>query len=261
MTSQSSNGSLTLLLPVYNDGPRVIPVISTLFETVERSLKIIAIYDQESDPTKPVLDRLRQRHENLHVVKNDWERGGLNAIKTGLRHVKTEYVGIWVSYHIDPFGAINAMLEKMDAGCDLVSANRFSAKVKQGRGGWIKRGVSTMGNRCLKAMVQLPIHDVSTSVKIFRKQKLDGIKIETSGVFGWAVLVEWTVKMACNGCRMAEVPFSPENLNMLYSNSNFNLIAQLRSYWRWLVYAWRNRAEIKANCKTEESAGTPGDAA
>ncbi|MDD3276575.1 MAG: glycosyltransferase family 2 protein [Kiritimatiellales bacterium] len=239
--------NITLLLPVYNDGPRIIPVINTLFQTVERPLKIIAIYDQPTDPTKLVLEKLQGRYSELQVVQNDWDRGGLNAIKTGLRHVDTEYVGIWVSYHIDPFGALNAMLEKMDEGYDLVSANRFAAKVKQGRGGFIKRMASLMGNLCLKAMVKLPINDISTSVKLFRKQKLDEIQIETEGVFGWAVLVEWTVKMACKGYRIGEVPFGPENLNMLYSTSNFNLVPQLKSYWRWLRYAWENRSVIRAN--------------
>jgi hypothetical protein len=97
-------------------------------------------------------------------------------------------------------------------------------------------------------MVKLPINDISTSVKLFRKRELDQIPIETEGVFGWAVLVEWTVKMACRGCRITEVPFGPENLNMLYSASNFNLIPQLKSYWRWFAFAWNNRAVIKTNC-------------
>lgn len=240
-------GSVTLLLPVYNDGPRVIPVINTLFQTVERPLKIIAIYDQPSDPTKPVLERLQQRYENLKIVKNDWERGGLNAIKTGLRYVETDYVGLWMSYHVDPFGALNAMLAELDKGADLVSANRFAAKVQQGRGGLVKRMISLFGNRFLKTMVQMPICDISTAVKLFRKSALDEIEIETSGVFGWAVLVEWSVKLACRGCPMAEVPFGPENLSMLYSNSNFNLTAQLKSYWRWLLYAFKNRSVIKSN--------------
>jgi len=239
--------SLTLLIPVFNDGDRVIPVITTLFHTVNHELIIIAIYDSEDDPTYSTLLRLAKIYPNLRVVKNHWKNGGLNAIKTGLEETQSEYVGIWVSYHIDPMGKINDMLELMDQGYDMVSADRFDANAPHSRGGVIKKLVSRIGNSVVSNMLSIPVNDLSTSIKIFRKSCLEKIETETTAGFGWSVIVEWTIKMALQGNKIGQVAFGQENLNFLHSDSNFKLTKQVTAYFKWLQFGFKNRKIIRSN--------------
>lgn len=244
--SKARRGSVTILFPVFNDGPNVIPVLATLFETVDRPLRVIAIYDREDDPTKPVLEALARRYEGLEIVPNDEKRGCLPAIRTGLRRVESDYMGIWVSYHIDPMGAINRMLQKMDEGYDLVSANRFPSGSRGSQGFGPKRVLSLLGNGFVRLLLGLPIRDISTSIKLFRVSVLEKIPIETSGPFGWAVLVEWVLKLAREGRPMAEVELGPDNLQLLKRESNFRVLPQLQSYAHWMAFALRHSGEIRA---------------
>ena len=98
---------LTLVLPVYNEGDAVIPVISTLFLTVRFPFKIFAVYDSPDDITVTTIRKLQKQYDNLYLIQNEWKKGVLNAIKTGFKNSDTQYVGIWLSYHLDPFGILN----------------------------------------------------------------------------------------------------------------------------------------------------------
>jgi hypothetical protein len=80
-------------------------------------------------------------------------RGVLNAIKTGFKHADTPYVGIWLAYHLDPFGILNSMIEKLENGCDLVSANRFTVDSKRARGNTVKKLFSSGGNIILNRII------------------------------------------------------------------------------------------------------------
>jgi len=238
--------ALTLIMPVFHDGRRVVPVVTSLFGTVDRELHLLAIYDHPDDPTCPVLTELQQQFPGLVPLRNRYGSGAFNAVRTGLAQARDEYVGIWMSYHVDPEGRINAMLRLMDGGCDLVSAHRAPGQLRQGRGSLARNALSRVGNGALSRIAGLPIRDVSTSVKIFRKSALDRIDTETSEEYGWSALVEWTLKMARDGRRMAEVRFGPQNLQFVSRESNFRVRQQLRSYLKWYGFALANRRAVVA---------------
>ena len=137
---------LTLIMPVYNEGDAVIPVISTLFLTVHYPLKIFVVHDSPDDITVPTVKKLQKYFSDLYLVQNRWDNGVLNAIKTGFQTADTPYVGVWVAYHLDPFGIVNYMMDKLEHGCDLVSANRFTVDSTRARGNTIKKVLSHGAN-------------------------------------------------------------------------------------------------------------------
>jgi dolichol-phosphate mannosyltransferase len=237
---------LTLVLPVYNEGDAVIPVIATLFLTVNYPFKILVIYDSPDDITIKSVEKLQAFFPDLFLVQNDGKRGVLNAIKTGFKHANTPYVGIWLAYHLDPFGIVNDMVEKLEGGCDLVSANRFTVESKRARGNYIKKLFSLAGNLVLNKIIGMPISDVTTSIKIYRKSLLDNIKIETFVNGGWSVSSELAIKSAIKGYHLAEIPLERKNINLIHGLSNFKILRQLPTYFRWLYLGWKNRKLIKS---------------
>jgi len=238
---------LTLVLPVYNEGDAVIPVISTLFLTVHFPFKILVVYDSPDDITIPTIRKLQEHFHDLYLVQNEWKRGVLNAIKTGFKNADTKYVGIWLSYHLDPFGILNNMIEKLESGYDLVSANRFGVDKRIVRGHKIKKLLSFLGNIILNRIIEMPISDVTTSLKLYRKTKLDSINIETHSTGGWAINTELAIKAAIRGYRLAEIPLESRNINLIHGLSKFKILKQLPEYFRWLYMGWQNRTIIKSH--------------
>ncbi len=238
---------LTLILPVYNEGDAVIPIISTLFLTVRYPFKIFVVHDSPDDITVLAVKKLQKYFDDLYLVRNEWDRGVLNAIKTGFKNADTPYVGVWVAYHLDPFGIINSMMEKLENGCDLVSANRFSVDNTRARGNTIKKFLSYGGNIVLNKIIGMPISDITTSIKVYRKSMLDSLVIETVVDGGWAVSSELAIKAAIKGYRMDEIPLEKKNITLVHGLTNFKVLRQLPTYFQWLYLGWKNRKLIKSH--------------
>jgi len=238
---------LTLIMPVYNEGDAVIPVISTLFLTTRYPFKVFVIFDSPEDKTVLTVRKLQEYFDDLYLVQNEWKAGVLNAIKTGFKHSDTQYVGIWVAYHLDPFGVLNEMIAKLENGCDLVSANRFTVDSKRARGNTVKKLFSYFGNILMNQIIGMPISDVTTSIKVYRKSFLDSVTIETVVNGGWSVSSELAIKAAINGYRLGEIPLEKKNINLIHGLTNFRVLKQLPTYFRWLYLGWRNRKLIKKN--------------
>jgi glycosyltransferase involved in cell wall biosynthesis len=238
---------LTLILPVYNEGEAVIPVIATLFFTILYPFKLVVVYDSPDDETIGTVKKLQRVFKDIYLVQNEWKRGVLNAIKTGFKHADTKYVGIWVSYHVDPFGILNEMINKLEDGFDLVSANRFTVDGERARGSSIKKLLSFSGNLVLNKVIGMPISDVTTSIKVYRKSLLDDIEIETVVNSGWAVSMEIAIKAAIKGYRLAEVPLEKKNINLIHGITNFKVFKQLPDYFHWLFFGFKKRQLIRKN--------------
>lgn len=238
---------LTLIVPVYNVGDAVIPVISTLFLTVHYPMKILVVHDSPDDITVETVRKLQKYFNDLHLVQNVLGKGVLNAIKTGFNNADTPYVGVWVAYHLDPYGIINKMLEKLENGCDLVSANRFTVDNSRARGNTVKKLLSYGGNIVLNKIIGMPISDITTSIKVYRKSMLDSFEIETVVNGGWAVNSELAIKAAIKGYQMGEIPLEKKNITLVHGLTNFKVLKQLPTYFQWLFLGWKNRKAIKSH--------------
>ena len=244
MSIRDKENLISIIIPVFNDGPNIIPVISTLIFTIKREYELIIVYDYDDDITLRNLKHYSE-YNNILVLPNEFGAGAINAVKTGINYVKYDYVMIWMSYHIDPYGKINDMLAMMDRGADLVSANRFKTSLSHGRDNRVKNVISRYGNLLFKVLTHGILCDVTTSIKIFRTKKLKNIIEELNPIQGWSILVEWTFKFMTNGYVVDQIDFNENNLQFMYRKSNFKLKQQLKSYLSCIILAVRNRKKIK----------------
>lgn len=237
---------LTLVMPVLNEGVRVIPTISTLAFTVKVPLNLIIVYDNPDDNTIPVLRDLLEIFPNISLIRNRG-KGVIGAISTGFEFSETEIIGVWIPYHVDPYGLINKMYDLANNGCSLVSGNRFNKVKRITRGSMVKKLLSRGGNYVLNRIIGVPFGDVTTSIKLYNKKFLDKTPIETKLSGGWALSTELAIKASVGGYKLGEVEFMPENTNIIRGVSNFKVFKQLDQYIKWLFYGFKNRRLIINN--------------
>ncbi len=140
----------------------------------------------------------------------------IGAIRTGFEESKTEVVGIWVPHHVDPHGLVNKMYALVrDHDCQLVSGNRFNRIRRISRGMPLKKLLSRAGNWLLNRVIGVPLGDITTSVKLYRRSFVERHPLETEDTGGWALSTELAAKAAEQGYKMGEVEFLPENVNRL----------------------------------------------
>ena len=76
--------SLSVVVPVYNEGESVVPVLRSLDSAIAVPHEILVVYDFDEDPTVAVIDRLAAELPAVRGLRNDLGRGVLNAMKAGI---------------------------------------------------------------------------------------------------------------------------------------------------------------------------------
>lgn len=221
---------LTIIIPVYNEGENIKTAVENIEKEVKYPYTINLIYDFDEDTTiKPARDL------NVNLIKNKYGRGVLNAIKTGLEEVKTEFAIVTMADLSDPPDVMNAMIDSaIKNNADIVCASRYMSGGGQIGGPFIKKLMSKYAGLSLHYLAGLPVHDATNSFKLYRKTFLDNVTIESTG--GFELGLELVVKAFKNGNKITEVPTIWHDRTA--GKSNFKLIEWLPKYLKWYFKAF-----------------------
>ncbi len=221
---------LTIIIPVYNEGEN----IKTAIERIEKEVKypyiINLVYDFDEDSTIDAAKDL-----NVNLVKNKYGRGVLNAIKTGIEMVNSEFVVVTMADLSDPPEVINDMVDsaiKNDA--DVVCASRYMKGGRQIGGPLLKGLMSKVAGLSLYYFAGLPVHDATNSFKLYRKSFINNVQIESDG--GFELGLELVVKAYKSGYKLAEVPTTWQD--RVAGKSNFKLVQWVPKYLKWYFRAF-----------------------
>ena len=221
---------LTIIIPVYNEGENIKTAVENIEKEVKYPYTINLIYDFDEDTTlEPARDL------NVNLIKNKYGRGVLNAIKTGLEEVKTEFAIVTMADLSDPPEVMNAMIDSaIKNNADIVCASRYMSGGGQIGGPLIKKLMSKYAGLSLHYLAGLPVHDATNSFKLYRKTFLDNVTIESTG--GFELGLELVVKAFKNGNKITEVPTIWHDRTA--GKSNFKLIEWLPKYLKWYFKAF-----------------------
>ena len=75
---------VTVVIPAYNEGDGVIPVLARIGEAVTLPAEMLVVVDSADDTTIPAVERARQSDARVRWVLNTYGRGPANAIKFGI---------------------------------------------------------------------------------------------------------------------------------------------------------------------------------
>lgn len=228
---------LSIVLPVYNEGGAVEPVLRSLSAAVRTSHELVAVYDFDEDTTVPVVARLAGEIPGLRGMRNDLGRGVLNAMKAGIAGTATPYVLISMADGSDEPAVIDHMVALARDGADVVAASRYMRGGRQVGGPLLKRVMSRTAGLTLHWLAGVPTHDPTNNFKLYSRRFLDSVTIESKA--GFELALELTVKATVDGRRVAEVPTTWRDRTA--GQSNFKLREWLPHYLRWYVVAFRSR--------------------
>jgi dolichol-phosphate mannosyltransferase len=228
---------LAIVLPVYNEGEAVEPVLHALAAGVRTPHELVVVYDFDGDTTVPVVARLASEIPNLRGLRNDLGRGVLNAMKAGIAGTDAPLVLISMADGSDEPHIVDAMVRLAQDGADVVAASRYMRGGHQIGGPLVKRLMSRAAGLSLHHLAGVPTHDPTNNFKLYRRSFLDATPIESTA--GFELALELTVKATIARRRVAEVPTTWRDRTA--GQSNFKLRKWLPHYLRWYVTALRAR--------------------
>jgi dolichol-phosphate mannosyltransferase len=233
----ASPPSLSVVVPVYNEGEAVVPVLRTLDAAIAVPHEILVVYDFDGDTTVPVIRRLQTELPAVRGHRNDIGRGVLNAMKAGIAASTGRFVLISMADGSDDPAVIDSMVALADSGADVVSASRYVKGGRQVGGPPLKRLMSRTAGLTLHWFGGIAIHDPTNNFKIYSRRFLDSVAIESRA--GFELALELTVKATLAGRQVAEVPTTWRDRTA--GQSNFKLRQWLPQYVRWYVRAFAGR--------------------
>jgi glycosyltransferase involved in cell wall biosynthesis len=228
---------LSIVIPVYNEGEAVEPVLRALATSVRTPREILVVYDFDEDTTVPVIERLTADLPGLRGVRNDLGRGVLNAMKAGIAASAGTWVVISMADGSDEPERIDEMVALARAGSDVVAASRYMRGGHQVGGPLVKRTLSRAAGLTLHWFAGVPTHDATNNFKLYRRSFLDATPIESEA--GFELALEMTVKATLDGRRITEVPATWRDRTG--GKSNFHLRKWLPHYVHWYLAAFRGR--------------------
>lgn len=237
MTGAPEPPELAIVLPVYNEGEAVEPVLRALSSGVRTPHELVVVYDFDGDTTVPVVARLAAEIPGLRGLRNDLGRGVLNAMKAGIAGTTAPYVLISMADGSDEPSVVDPMVELARAGADVVAASRYMRGGRQVGGPPLKRLMSRTAGLTLHWFAGVPTHDPTNNFKLYTRRFLEATTIESTA--GFELALELTVKATLEGRTVAEVPTTWRDRTA--GKSNFKLRKWLPHYLHWYGVAFRGR--------------------
>jgi glycosyltransferase involved in cell wall biosynthesis len=237
LTGAAPKPELSVVVPVYNEGERVVPVLRALCKALATPHEVLVVHDFDDDTTVPPVRALAAELPTVRLVRNDLGRGVLNAMKAGIAASRGKHVLVTMADGSDDARDVEPMLRFGHLGADVVAASRYMRGGRQQGGPRLKRLLSRIAGLSLHAFAGVPIHDPTNNFKLYSREFLDSVTIESQA--GFELAIELSVKAALAGRMMAEVPTTWRDRTA--GQSRFQLRAWLPHYLRWYLLAFRGR--------------------
>jgi dolichol-phosphate mannosyltransferase len=224
----------SVVVPVYNEGCNIGAFCRKALNELPPDFELIICYDFDEDNTLPAVASLSSSEKPplTRCVKNELGPGVRYAIEAGMRAARGQVVVVMMADLSDDFGCVEDMFRRATAGAAVVCASRYMRGGRQIGGPLLKKILSRGAGLSLHWIVGLPTHDVTNSLKAYRKDFLDSQIVESKK--GFCLGMELTVKAHFGGRRIEEIPATWHDRTA--GESRFQVWNWLPHYLQW--YAW-----------------------
>lgn len=222
---------LSIIVPCHNEEDNITQVIRQIENSVTVPYELVVVNDHSVDKTVDIVSDLAKKNKNIRLVENRLKGGFTNALRTGFANTNAEVVVPVMADLCDDLSLIGPMLEKIDAGYDVVCGSRYMKGGRRLGGSRLKGLLSCWGGRSLSFLVGLPTHDIANAFKMYRKTVLDTIDIRASG---FEISMELPLKAYYAGFKITELPTLWKERTR--GRSSFKIFKLLPSYLK--LYLW-----------------------
>jgi dolichol-phosphate mannosyltransferase len=200
-----------LILPTYNEAENVEAIVRASLEALAETgmpRTVLIVDDNSPDGTGRIADRIAASESQVAVLHRLEKQGIGPAYIAGFREALTAGAEIVVQMDAD-FSHDPADLPRLleaARGADLVIGSRYVAG--GGVADWraLRRAISRGGTLYARGVLGVPVHDLTSGFKVFRRGVLEAIGIDSISSLGYAFQVETTYRASREGFRIVEVP-------------------------------------------------------
>ena len=232
---------LSYFFPAHNEEANVAGLVEEalrVLPTLAAAFEIIIVNDGSRDRTRAIADELTASHPGVvRAVHHPVNRGYGGALRSGFGAARYELVAFTDGdrqFQVADVGRLVTRLSAPDAP-DVVVGLRIERADPLIRRLYAK--VYRLANRLFFG---LRVTDVDCACKLFRREVLEGIRVESDGAFFSAELL---IKLQASGRSVAEVgvPHYARTAGSPTGAKPQVILRAVRDFWRLRLHMWVNR--------------------
>jgi dolichol-phosphate mannosyltransferase len=238
---------VSVVVPAYNEGSAVVPVLDRLFESVHLPSEVLIVVDSPDDTTVGVVAEYANKEPRLKLLINDYGRGPANAIRFGIDHAEAPVAVVTMADGCDDPRQIDDLARLVERGVAVAAASRYMPGGQQVGGPLLKGAMSKGAGRSLRLLTHLGTRDATNSFKAYSTEFVRQVGIDSRA--GFEIGIELTAKAKRLGLPVAEIPTIW--LDRQAGVSNFKIAKWIPEYLRWYRFAFGPRLtaeQIRQHC-------------
>ncbi|NUR63055.1 MAG: glycosyltransferase family 2 protein [Catenulispora sp.] len=230
------NPKVSVVIPAYNEGDHIVPVLDRLFEAVTLPCEVLVVVDAPDDLTVPVIEQYSaaRAEPRLKILVNTYGRGPANAIRYGIDNAKSPAAVVTMADGCDDPRQIDDLARLVERGVAVAAASRYMAGGQQVGGPLLKGLMSGTAGRSLAWFARVGTRDATNSFKAYSTDFVREVGIDSRD--GFEIGIELAAKARRLRRPVAEIPTIW--LDRTQGDSNFQLRRWLPMYLRWYRFAF-----------------------
>src|ERR1044072_809209 len=208
MSATREPGPVWLVLPTYNEAANLEPIAAAILEHLPAGRRLLVVDDSSPDGTGEIADRLATADPDVEVLHRPRTQGLGPAYVAGFRRALAGGAGLIAQMDAD-FSHDPADLPRLVAAAsdaDVVLGSRYVAGGGVAEWGPGRRRISRGGSTYPRTMLGLGIGDLTGGFKVFRREVLEAIDLDSIPSLGYAFQIETTYRAVRAGFRVAGGP-------------------------------------------------------
>jgi glycosyltransferase involved in cell wall biosynthesis len=226
--------SLTIFFPCYNEEENVQKAAEAALEAaplVTNDFEVIVVNDGSKDKTGQIADEIAARNSHVRVIHHPQNRGYGAALQSGYNHATKDavfYTDGDLQFDIREITRLWPLLDDYE----VVTGYRIKRMDS-----FIRKANSFGWTSLTKLLFRLPVRDVNCAFKLFRREVVTGLKLESEGAL---IDAEVFAKVKKAGFRITEVGVHhyPRQFG---SQTGANPLVILRAFWELFKLWWKLR--------------------
>ena len=184
-------GPTWLLLPDIQRGENVAAIVAAVLPQLAAAApeghRVLIIDDGSPDGTGDIADSLAAEHDDVEVLHRERKEGLGRAYVAGFRHALANGAGRVIEmdadFSHDP-ADLPRLLAESDRGTDLVLGSRYVPGGGVEDWGALRRLVSRGGCIYARAILGVPVRDLTGGFKCFRRDVLEALDLDDDHLRG-----------------------------------------------------------------------------
>jgi dolichol-phosphate mannosyltransferase len=221
-----------VIIPTYNEAATLAELARAALAELPEPRRLLIVDDASPDGTGAIADRLASANADVEVLHRPRKEGigpayiaGFNRALGGGADV---VVQMDADFSHDPADLPRLLAALRDA--DLVLGSRYVDGGGVADWGAVRRAISRAGGSYARVLLGVPVNDLTSGFKAFRREVLESIDLHSVDAIGYAFQVEVTYRTIKAGFRVVEVPITFRDRRIGDSKMSGRIV--LEAAWR-----------------------------